>query len=158
MVRCWSPILMALLLSSKRCALHARRLRRFPAPATDEEHAQVSFLLQVSPHRQPTAVGEVLICAKASARLLRNALPGGGYDGARGSTSALHFVVLITTRSRSVFSKECNTRASRMLHKRELPHHTSVTISYCLKTHAMEGRSISCRFCQEKCCLREPAM
>ena len=77
LVRCWSRILMALLLSSKRCALHARRLRRFPAPATDEEHAHVSFLLQASPGRQPTAVGEVLICAKASARLLRNALPGG---------------------------------------------------------------------------------
>src|SRR5438552_1010773 len=74
---------MALLLSSKRCALHARRLRPFPAPATDEEHAHVSFLLQVSPGRQPTAVGEVLICAKASARLLRNALPGGVRWGTR---------------------------------------------------------------------------
>jgi hypothetical protein len=73
---------MALLLSRKRCVIHTVR-RGFPAPATGEEQAQVPFLLQVSPSRQPKAVREVLVSTKASARLLRNALTGVGYDGAR---------------------------------------------------------------------------
>ncbi len=57
------------------------------------------------------------------------------------STCTPHLVVLITPGSRSVFRRECSTETSRRGHKRELPHHTSVTSSCCLKTHAMEGRS-----------------
>src|SRR6266705_785806 len=57
------------------------------------------------------------------------------------STCTPHLVVLITPGSRSVFRRECNTGTSRRSHKRELSHHTSVTSSCCLKTHAMEGRS-----------------
>src|SRR6266487_2500602 len=82
-VMCSSRIRIALLLSRKRCAIHAGRRRHFSAPATGEERSHVPFLLQVSPDRQPNAVHDVLVCAKASARVLRNALPGVGYNGAR---------------------------------------------------------------------------
>ncbi len=51
-------------------------------------------------------------------------------------TCTPHLVVLITTWNRSVFRRECNTGTSRRSHKRELSHHTSVTSSGCLKTHA----------------------
>jgi hypothetical protein len=51
------------------------------------------------------------------------------------STCTPHLVVLITTGSRSVFRRKCNTGTSLRSHKRELPHHTSVTSSCCLKTH-----------------------
>ncbi len=57
------------------------------------------------------------------------------------STCLPHLVVLITTRSRSVFSRMNNTKTSRRYHKRELSSHTSVTSSCYLKTHASEGRS-----------------
>src|SRR5207248_9832777 len=81
-VRCSSGIRMSLLLSRKRCVLHAggdasRRLLR------QGTHTHVPCLLQLSPDRQPKAVREVLICTKASARLLRNALITVGHEGAR---------------------------------------------------------------------------
>jgi hypothetical protein len=133
---------MALLLSRKRCAVHAGRLRHFSAPATGEERSPVPFLLQVSPDRQPNAGHDVLVCAKASARVLRNALPGGlGTMGQDRSTCTPHLVVLITTGSRSVFRREPNIGTSRRYHKRELSSHTSVTSSCCLKTYARKGRS-----------------
>jgi len=57
------------------------------------------------------------------------------------STCLTHLVVLITTRSRSVFRRRYTTKTSRRYHKRELSSHTSLTSSCYLKTHASEGRS-----------------
>ncbi len=68
--------------------------------------------------------------------------PGLGDDGARRSPSPLHFVILLTTRSRSVFWRRDNIETSRRRYKRELPSHTSVTNSGCFKMHARQGRSI----------------
>jgi hypothetical protein len=84
---------------------------------------------------------EMLVCAKVSARLLRTALPGLGYDGARDSTSPLHFIILITTRSRSVFRRIYNTKTSRRNHKRKLLSHMTITIAFRFEMCAMVGRS-----------------
>jgi hypothetical protein len=65
-----SRILMALLLSRKRCVLHAGRRRRFLVPTIGEDHAQVPIPLHLSPDRQPKTVCDVFVCTKASARLL----------------------------------------------------------------------------------------
>src|SRR5712692_3022590 len=95
----------------------------------------------MSPDRQLSAMGEMLVCAKVSARSLRTALPGPGYDGARDSPSPLHFVILITTRSRSVFWRIYNTKTSRRNPKRKLLSHMTITIAFRFELCAMGGRS-----------------
>jgi hypothetical protein len=83
----------------------------------------------------------MLVCAQVSARLLRTALPGLGYDGARDSTSPLHFVILLTTRSRSVFWRIDTTTTSRRNHKRQLLSPRTITIAFRCEMGALGGRS-----------------
>jgi hypothetical protein len=108
-----------------------------PGACYGKEYTHVPFLLHLSPDRQPKAVREVLICQGATKR----AHNGWARRGKTVQPVTPHLVVLITTGNKSVFRRMYNTKSSRRYHKRKLSSHTSVTSSYCLKTHVRERRS-----------------
>jgi hypothetical protein len=85
-----------------------------------------------------------VLCSSAQRSLsgcYKTCFHGLGMLGQDHSTCILHCVVLITTRSRSVFRRMYTTKTSRRSLKGQLLYHTSVTSACCLKTHAMAGRS-----------------
>jgi hypothetical protein len=94
------------------------------------EHAHVHALLQLSPGWQSRALGELLVCAKGSARLLRIALPELGDDGTGDAPSPVTRAILLTTRSRSVFWRFYTTTTSRKNHKRKLLSPKTITIAF----------------------------